>query len=221
MHTSLQLHPKTNWSVRTNTTPEKSKIKVRQMLTLVDYVPQPLQLLVQQWYKKHVTEPILFFNIQNTMSAKFPRQPMLIPILFAASSSLWSNQHPTCQRTIEKRIQKKAGSAPQSSASLENIEEVLRLGQQLQVACACGRPNSRQKHSETEGKDTQPSRYSIHKVEHFTNVLESQSVKTAYFVPGMSLDLRELELCVVWVHALDLLPCWGAQNLGNQTFNYL
>ncbi len=53
------------------------------------------------------------------------------------------------------------------------------------------------------------------------NVLESQSVKTAYFVPGMSLDLRELELCVVWVHALDLLPCWGAQNLGNQTFNHL
>jgi len=28
----------------------------------------------------------------------------------------------------------------QSSASLENIEEVLRPGQQLQVACACGRP---------------------------------------------------------------------------------
>jgi hypothetical protein len=106
---------------------------------------------------------------------------------------------------------------------LENIEEVLRLGQQLQVAYACGRPNSRQNHSETEGKDTHPSRCSIHKVEHLltANVLESQRVKTAYFVPGMSLDLRELELCVVWVHALDLLPCWGAQNLGNQTFNHL
>jgi hypothetical protein len=66
MHTSLQLHPRTNkTSIRTDTTPEKSKIKVRQMLTLVDYVPQPLHLLVQQWYKKHVTQPILFFNISE------------------------------------------------------------------------------------------------------------------------------------------------------------
>jgi hypothetical protein len=54
------------------------------------------------------------------------------------------------------------------------------------------------------------------------NVLESQRVKTAYFVPGMSLDLRELELCVVWVHALDLLPCWATKHstiYKNKSFN--
>ncbi len=44
--------------------------------------------------------------------------------------------------------------------------------------------------------------------------------KTAYFVPGMSLDLREFELCVVWIHALDLLPCWCAQNLSNQRWSH-
>uniref|UniRef100_A0A453M5W1 Uncharacterized protein n=1 Tax=Aegilops tauschii subsp. strangulata TaxID=200361 RepID=A0A453M5W1_AEGTS len=28
-------------------------------------------------------------------------------------------------------------------------------------------------------------------------------------VPWMSLNSRELELCVVWTHALDLLSCWS------------
>jgi len=29
----------------------------------------------------------------------------------------------------------------------------------------------------------------------------------------MSFNLRELELRVIWVHALDLFPCWSTQNL--------
>jgi hypothetical protein len=31
----------------------------------------------------------------------------------------------------------------------------------------------------------------------------------------MSFNLWELELRVVWVHALDLFPCWSTQNLQN------
>lgn len=29
----------------------------------------------------------------------------------------------------------------------------------------------------------------------------------------MSFDLGEFELCVVWIHLPDLLPCWCPQNL--------
>jgi len=29
-------------------------------------------------------------------------------------------------------------------------------------------------------------------------------------VPWMSLDLGELELGVVWIHAFDFFSCWGA-----------
>jgi hypothetical protein len=69
------------------------------------------------------------------------------------------------------------------------------------------------------------SRFSIHKVTHFINSthasLTERIKKITYFVPGMSLNLRELEFRVVWVHALDFLPCWGAQNLGNQNIRHV
>lgn len=35
----------------------------------------------------------------------------------------------------------------------------------------------------------------------------------AYFVPRMSLYLREFELSVVWIHAFDFLPSWCSKNL--------
>ena len=36
-----------------------------------------------------------------------------------------------------------------------------------------------------------------------------------YLGPRMGFDLRELELCVIWVHLLDLLSGGGAQHLDN------
>jgi hypothetical protein len=40
-------------------------------------------------------------------------------------------------------------------------------------------------------------------------------VRRTYFVPWMSLDLRELELCVIGIHTLDFFPRWSTQNLDN------
>jgi hypothetical protein len=41
-----------------------------------------------------------------------------------------------------------------------------------------------------------------------------------HLVPWMSLDLRELELCVVWVHALDIFPRRSTQYLQVATPQY-
>ena len=35
----------------------------------------------------------------------------------------------------------------------------------------------------------------------------------AHFVPRMSLDLWELEFCIIRIHAFDLLASWGAKYL--------
>lgn len=35
----------------------------------------------------------------------------------------------------------------------------------------------------------------------------------AYFVPRMSLYLREFEFSVVWIHTFDFLPSWRSKNL--------
>lgn len=48
---------------------------------------------------------------------------------------------------------------------------------------------------------------------HFVWQLITASLHADYLVPWMSFNLRELELRVVWVHALDLFPCWSTQNL--------
>jgi hypothetical protein len=48
-----------------------------------------------------------------------------------------------------------------------------------------------------------------------------QTWYTDYLVPWMSLNLWELELCVVRIHALDLFPCWSTQDLHGTTTEHV
>jgi len=48
---------------------------------------------------------------------------------------------------------------------------------------------------------------------HLCDDTDLNNLHADYLVPWVSFNLRELELRVVWVHALDLFPCWSTQNL--------
>jgi len=50
---------------------------------------------------------------------------------------------------------------------------------------------------------------------HLCDDTDLNNLHADYLVPWVSFNLRELELRVVWVHALDLFPCWSTQNLDN------
>lgn len=42
---------------------------------------------------------------------------------------------------------------------------------------------------------------------------ETDDDEFTYFVPRMSLYLREFEFSVGWIHTFDFLPCWCSENL--------